>query len=99
LSLGFPIAYGTDSAVYPRGDNARQFAVMVREGTAPLAAIQSATIRAAELMGWEDRVGSVEPGKFADLIAVRENPLENVRSLEHVAFVKIDGRVVRNNLQ
>ena len=99
MSLGFPFAYGTDSAVYPHGDNARQFAVMVREGMAPLAAIQSATIRAAELMGWEDRVGSVEPGKFADLIAVRENPLENVRSLEHLDFVMKDGRVVRNDLK
>ncbi len=99
LALGLPIAYGTDSAVYPHGDNARRFAVMVREGMAPLAAIQSATIRAAELIGWEDRVGSVETGKFADLIAVRDDPLENVRSLEHVAFVMKDGRVVRNDLQ
>ena len=65
----------------------------------PLAAIQSATIRVAELMGWEDRVGGVEPGKFADPITVRENPLENVRSLEHVAFVMKDGRVARNDLQ
>lgn len=97
--MDIPIPDGTDSAVYPHGDNARQFAVMVREGMTPLAALQSATLYAAEWMGWEDRVESVEPGKFADLIAVRENPLENVRSLEHVAFVMKDGRVVRNDLQ
>jgi imidazolonepropionase-like amidohydrolase len=99
LALDIPMAYGTDSAVYPHGDNARQFAVMVREGMTPLAAIQAATIRAAQLMGWEDRVGSVEPGKFADLIAVGDNPLENIRSLEHVAFIMKDGRVVKNDLQ
>ena len=97
--MDIPIPDGTDSAVYLHGDNARQFAVMVREGMTPLAALQSATLYAAEWTGWEDRVESVEPGKFADLIAVRENPLENVRSLEHVAFVMKDGRVLRNDLQ
>ncbi len=95
LALGIPIAYGTDSAVFPHGDNARQFAVMVREGMTPLAAIQSATTRAAELMGWADRVGSIEPGKWADIIAVRDNPLENIRTLESVAFVMKAGRVFK----
>jgi len=96
LALGIPIAYGTDSAVYPHGDNARQFAVMVREGMTPLAAIQSATVRAAELMGWADCVGSIEPGKWADIIAVRDNPLESVRTLEDVVLVRKGGRVFKN---
>lgn len=99
LALGIPIAYGTDSAVYPHGDNARQFAVMVREGMTQLAAIQSATIRAAELMGWADRTGSIEPDKWADIIAVRDNPLENVGALENVAFVMKGGRVFKNQVR
>jgi imidazolonepropionase-like amidohydrolase len=96
VELGVRMAFGTDAAVCPHGDNARQFAVMVRHGMTPAAAIQSATIQAAELLGWADRTGSIEPGKWADIIAVRDNPLENVRALENVAFVMKGGHVFKN---
>jgi imidazolonepropionase-like amidohydrolase len=99
VELGVRMAFGTDAAVCPHGDNARQFAVMVRNGMTPLAAVRSATLEAAELLGWSDRVGSLEPGKLADIIAVRDNPLENVRTLERVGFVMKDGQVVKNDLR
>jgi len=95
VELGVRIAYGTDAAVCPHGDNGRQFSVMVEHGMSPLAAIQSATIQAAQLLGLSDRLGSLEAGKWADIIAVRDNPLENVRTLEDVAFVMKDGRVFK----
>ena len=99
LELGVRIAYGTDAAVIPHGDNARQFAVYVEHGMSPLAALRSATLEAAELLGWADRVGSLEPGKLADLIAVDGNPLEDVHVLERVGFVMKDGRVVKNEFR
>ena len=99
LELGVRIAYGTDAAVIPHGDNARQFAVYVAHGMSPLAALRSATLEAAELLGWADRVGSLEPGKLADLIAVDGNPLEDVHVLERVGFVMKDGRVVKNEFR
>ena len=94
---GARMAFGTDGAVYPHGDNARQFAYMVKFGMAPLEAIRAATVNAAELMGWQERVGQIKPGYFADLIAVEGNPLEDVTVLEHVKFVMKGGRVVRND--
>ncbi len=97
VELGVRIAYGTDAAVCPHGENGRQFAVMVEHGMSRLAAVQSATINAAELMGWSDRAGSLEAGKWADLIAVRENPLENIRALENVAFVMKGGKVYKDS--
>ena len=99
LELGVRIAYGTDAAVIPHGDNARQFAVYVAHGMSPLAALRSATLEAAELLGWADRVGSLEPDKLADLIAVDGNPLEDVHVLERVGFVMKDGRVVKNEFR
>jgi imidazolonepropionase-like amidohydrolase len=92
------IAFGTDAGVYPHGRNASQFAVMVRYGLTPLQAIQSATVSAADLLGWSDRVGSIESGKLADLIAVEGNPLSDVAALEHVKFVMKGGQVVKNEL-
>jgi imidazolonepropionase-like amidohydrolase len=92
------IAFGTDAGVYPHGRNAKQFAVMVRYGLTPLQAIQSATVSAADLLGWSDRVGSIESGKLADLIAVEGNPLSDVAALEHVKFVMKGGQVVKNEL-
>ncbi|GBC77605.1 Imidazolonepropionase [bacterium HR08] len=81
MRAGVRIAFGTDAGVYPHGDNAKQFAYMVKYGMTPVDAIRSATIWAAELLGWSDRVGALEPGKFADLIAVEGNPLEDIRAL------------------
>ncbi len=89
------VAFGTDAAVYPHGLNAREFAVMVKLGMSPLAAIQSATINDADLLGWSDRIGSIEPGKFADLIGVSGDPLQDVTVLEHVQFVMKGGKVVK----
>lgn len=82
VSRGVNIAFGTDAAVYPHGDNAKQFALYVKHGLSPAAAIQSATRWAAELMGWHDRVGSLSGGHFADLVAVDGDPLEDVSLLE-----------------
>ena len=98
LAMGVRIAFGTDAAVIPHGDNGKQFAVYVKYGFTPLKAIQTATIEAADLLGWPDRVGAIERGKFADVIAVRENPLDNISTLEHVVFVMKGGQVFRNDL-
>ncbi|MEE8200080.1 MAG: amidohydrolase family protein [Candidatus Acidoferrales bacterium] len=95
---GARMAFGSDAGVYPHGDNARQFAYMVEYGMSPLEAIQAATINAAELLGWADRVGALEPGLFADLIAVEGNPLEDVTLLGRVGFVMKGGQLVRNDL-
>jgi imidazolonepropionase-like amidohydrolase len=94
---GAKIAFGTDAGVYPHGDNARQFAKMMEWGMKPLDAIQAATINAADLIGWADRVGVLESGHYADIIAVSEDPLANVRILESVKFVMKAGTVVRND--
>ena len=95
VAMGAPIAFGTDSGVYPHGLNARQFAYMVRYGMTPMQAIQSATIRAAELLSKEDMLGSVQPGRFADLVAVKGDPLQNIRVLENLTHVMKDGKLVR----
>ncbi|HEX6161100.1 MAG TPA: amidohydrolase family protein, partial [Thermoanaerobaculia bacterium] len=85
---------GTDAGVYPHGRNAREFAVLVSHGMTPLEAIRSATIHASELLGVDDR-GELAPAKLADVIAVRGNPLDDVRVMEQVVFVMKGGVVVR----
>jgi imidazolonepropionase-like amidohydrolase len=95
VKMGVKIAYGTDSGVYPHGGNAKQFAYMVRYGMTPMQAIQSATIRAAELLGKEETLGSVQPGRFADLVAVKGDPLQDIRVLENLTHVMKDGKLVR----
>jgi imidazolonepropionase-like amidohydrolase len=99
VQAGVRMAFGTDGGVYPHGDNAKQFAYMVEYGMSPMQAIRAATVNAAELMGWKDRVGSIEPGKFADLIAVAGDPLVDVRQLEKVGFVMKGGAVVKNEMK
>lgn len=94
VKAGVRIAFGTDSGIYPHGLNARQFAYQVRCGQTPLQAIQSATVHAAELLRWEDRIGRIQQGYFADLIAVAGNPLDDVRLLEDVRFVMRGGEVL-----
>ena len=94
VKIGVKLAYGSDSGVYPHGQNAKQFAYMVRYGMTPMQAIQSATIRAAELLGKEKMLGAIAAGRFADLVAVKENPLANITALEHIALVMKDGKIV-----
>lgn len=94
FKAGVRVAFGTDAAVYPHGLNAREFAVMVKLGLTPMQSIQAATINAADLLGWSDLVGSIEPGHFADIIAVNGNPTTDVSVLEHVVFVMKGGQVV-----
>jgi imidazolonepropionase-like amidohydrolase len=94
FKAGVKVAFGTDAAVYPHGLNAREFAVMVKLGLTPMQSIQAATVNAADLLGWSDRVGSIEAGRFADIIAVNSDPLADVTALEHVAFVMKGGQVI-----
>ena len=89
------IAYGTDSGVYPHGDNAKQFAKMVEWGMTPIDAIQAATINAADLLGWRDRVGVLEPDHYADIVAVTGDLLSDVKVLESPIFVMKGGQIVR----
>jgi imidazolonepropionase-like amidohydrolase len=95
VEAGVKIAFGTDSGVYPHGWNARQLPYMVRHGMTPMQAIRSATLTAAELMGWQDRLGSLDPGKLADAIAVRGDATSDVGAFENVAFVMRGGVVVK----
>lgn len=96
VKQGVKIAFGTDSAVYPHGLNGREFAVYVKLGMTPLAAIQSATLNSADLIKMSDQLGSIEAKKFADIIAVDANPLEDISTLERVKFVMKGGRVYKN---
>jgi len=96
LKSGVPIGFGTDAAVVPHGQNAREFAYRVRLGQSPMDAIVSATRTAAEIMEWGDRVGTVEAGKFADLVAVGGDPLRDVSELERVAWVMKGGVVYKD---
>ena len=95
MRAGVKVALGTDAAVYPHGLNGHEFAAMARRGLTPLQAIQAGTVNAADLLGWTDRIGTLEPGKFADLIAVDGDPLADVTILERVAFVMKGGQVVK----
>jgi imidazolonepropionase-like amidohydrolase len=93
---GVKIAFGTDAAVYPHGLNAREFAVYVKLGMSPIQAIQTATVNAADLLGWSEQVGTIEAGKWADLIAVDGDPTRDVSVLERVRFVMKGGKVYKN---
>ncbi|HXZ27865.1 MAG TPA: amidohydrolase family protein [Terriglobales bacterium] len=96
MAAGVKIALGTDAAVYPHGLNAHEFAVYVKMGMTPLAAIQAGTTNAADLLGWSDRVGTLEPGHYADLIAVDGDPLQDITTLQRVKFVMKGGAVVKD---
>lgn len=99
LAAGLPIGFATDAGVIAHGDNAGELRVRVQLGESPMNAIISATRLNAEIIGWQDRVGTVEGGKFADLIAVRGDPLADVSELERVTFVMKGGVVVKNELR
>jgi imidazolonepropionase-like amidohydrolase len=93
---GVKIGMGTDAAVYPHGLNAHELAVYVSLGMTPLEAIQTATINDADLLGWSDKIGTLEPGKWADMVAVDGDPLADVTTLQHVKFVMKGGQVIKN---
>ena len=97
VKAGANIAYGTDAGVYPHGDNARQLAYLVEWGMRPVQAIQTATIANARLFGMDDKIGSITAGKFADIIAVSTDPIDDITALEDVDFVMKNGVVVKDN--
>jgi len=94
---GVPIAFGTDAGVFPHGLNAKEFGYMVEAGMPVVEALQSATITNAGLLGMGDELGQLKEGFYADIIAVEENPVKNVQTLEKVVFVMKDGVVYSNN--
>ncbi len=93
---GAKMVFGTDAAIYPHGDNGKQFSRMVRFGMTPLQAIQAATINSATLLKQESQLGQIAEGYLADIIAVDGNPLDNVSVLESVSFVMKDGKIYKN---
>lgn len=98
FASGVKVAFGTDAAVYPHGLNAHEFNVYVQMGMPPIQAIQTATVNAADLLGWSDRIGTLDPGKFADIVAVSSDPTKDVTALEHPVFVMKGGVVYRNEV-
>ena len=96
---GARLAFGTDAGVYPHGGNAKQFAKMVEWGMKPIEAIQTATLNAAALLGWQDKVGALKPGYHADLIAVEGDPTVKVSILESVKFVLKGGEIAKNDYE
>jgi imidazolonepropionase-like amidohydrolase len=100
IAAGVKVALGTDAAVYPHGLNAHELEVYVREyGMTPLAALQTATLNAADLMSWTAKTGSLDPGKWADIIAVQGDPLADIKLLQHVPFVMKSGVIYKNEAQ
>ena len=100
IAAGVKVAMGTDAAVYPHGLNAHEFEVYVRDfGMTPIDALRTGTVNAADLMGWSDRVGSLDAGKWADAVAVQGNPLQDITVLQHPVFVMKSGVVYRNNVK
>jgi imidazolonepropionase-like amidohydrolase len=97
LAAGVKIAFGTDAGPFPHGTQAIEFEWMTRYGMSPLDAIHAATINGADLIGWSDQIGAIEPGKFADIIAVNGDPLADIKLLEQVKFVMKGGQVIRND--
>ncbi len=93
LKAGVRFAFGTDAGVFPHGENAQEFAALVKMGMTPLQALQSATIGAAEVLGWSDKVGAIEAGKWADIIVVDGDPLADIAATERVRFVMKSGEV------
>jgi imidazolonepropionase-like amidohydrolase len=99
VRAGVKAAFGTDAGIFPHGENAKQLAVYVRYGMTPAQAIRSATSVAADLLGRSQDVGTLQPGRYADLIAVRGDPLTDVRVLESVPFVMKGGKIVKDELR
>lgn len=98
VAAGVKIAFGTGVGPFPHGTQIKEFDYMVKFGMTPLQVLRAATIGNAQMMGWESKIGSLEPGKFADVVAVCGDPLSDIAELEHVRFVMKGGQVVRNDL-
>lgn len=98
VALGVKIALGTDAAVYPHGRNAEEFALLTAGGLSPAQALQAGTVRAAELLGLADRIGVLKAGFLADIVAVRGNPLTDIRATQNVIFVMKEGTIYRNGV-
>ena len=92
---GVRIVYGTDAGVYPHGDNAKQFSYMVKNGMTPTESIQAATIHAADVMGWGNQVGQINAGFFADIVALTDNPIDDIKALENIEVVIKGGRLFK----
>jgi imidazolonepropionase-like amidohydrolase len=95
MKMGVKICFGTDVGAFEHGTSAREFVKMVEYGMKPIDAIRTATTRAAELLRMEKQIGTIEPGKYADIIAVEGNPLDDIRALTRVTFVMKSGLVYR----
>jgi imidazolonepropionase-like amidohydrolase len=93
---GVKIAFGTDAGVYAHGKNALEFQYMVEAGMPPMEAIKAATTSAADLLGLNDQVGSISKGKSADIVAVAGDPLTDITTLQHIAFVMKEGKIYTN---
>jgi imidazolonepropionase-like amidohydrolase len=99
VAAGVKVAFGSGVGPFPHGTQNKEFEYMVKFGMTPVQAIRAATSEAALLMGWEDRIGSVQAGKFADLVAVTGDPIADITELERVQFVMKDGHVYKNELK
>jgi imidazolonepropionase-like amidohydrolase len=98
IARGLKISFGSGVGPFPHGSQAVEFSYLVKYGMTPARAIQTATTVAAEMMGWQDRIGSIDKGKFADIVAVSGDPLADITELERVKFVMKGGRVIRNDV-
>jgi imidazolonepropionase-like amidohydrolase len=99
IARGLKISFGSGVGPFPHGSQAQEFAYLVKYGMTPAQAIQTATTVASEMMGWQDRIGSVEKGKFADIVAVSGDPLKDISELERIVFVMKGGQVIRNEVK
>ena len=93
------IAFGTDAGVFPHGDNAKEFGYMVETGWSPMFSIQSATFTNAKVLDMAEQLGQLEPGFLADIVAVNDDPTQNIRTTENVVFVMKDGKIYKNELK
>lgn len=96
VRLGVKIAFGTDAAVFPHGQNAKEFALMIGLGMEPIEALRSATSVTADLFGISQKVGTLEKGKLADIIAMPGDPTTDITATERVSFVMKEGKIVKN---
>jgi imidazolonepropionase-like amidohydrolase len=97
LQMGVKIALGTDAAVYPHGDNALEFVLMAADGMTPAQSLRAGTSVAATLLGLDSKIGTLEPGKLADIVAVPGNPIQDIKTTQSVIFVMKEGKLFRND--